>query len=906
MGATTWNAVRPLLTEALDLPRGDRGRYLDGACVGDGPLRAKVEALLLAYDAGAEQLESPAPGGGGDGAGAEAMIGSRIGRYRVTGLIGYGGMGAVYEAEQDQPRRTVALKVMRPGLASRTALRRFELESQVLARLRHRGIAQIFEAGTHNSGTGVPARAVPYFAMEHIRGAAPITRFARDRSLPVCERLELFARVCDAVHHGHQQGVIHRDLKPSNILVDAEGEPKIIDFGVARALDAAGGTMATGSAQIVGTLQYMSPEQCAPGPEGIDTRSDVYALGVVLYELLAGRPPYDLSNASIPEGVRVIRETSPPPLGGISRALRGDIETIVCAAMEKDKARRYAAASDLASDLRRYLKGEPIAARPASAVYQLRVFAARHKPLAGAVAGVFLALVLGIVATSAALRSARAEAKRSQRIAEFFKGTITSGNPYLRSGLEGGPEWWEAPGDLRQGAPAESTETEGARGFSVPDMVTVAAGRLDAAFPDEPVTRAELADTLGLTLAHLGRGEEGRALLLRATETREQALGRDHLDTIRSRLRFAVRLEGSGAFAAAEPHFRAAWESCARALGATDPRTMAVGGRLALNLLWHKPREGLALARRNLAESVAAHGESHPCSLAQMAPLCGALLSSGEYAEAEQIARRILDGQRRTTGEGSFETAHARANLAGVVCRLGGFKEAEEQQRAALAVIRPYYAGDISRTMTYEIGLVTILRRMGRAGEAVVLTRRLLEAALAAFGPENHNVYKIETALARTMMEAGAEAEETERLARHASEGMVRVVGWGDLNTSLCADALNRAILARGRAGEAEGLARDLLRRAEAPGDTDPLLLLSLHATLGECLLDLGRPPPAEAHLVSAWRYAEDRTGPTFNDPYDPRRLGLLHDLVRLYEALKDAPKAAEYRAREPAGAAGH
>ena len=262
----------------------------------------------------------------------------RIGPYRIKSVIAAGGMGTVYEATQEHPRRTVAVKVMNQGITSRTALRRFEYEAQLLARLRHQGIAQIYEAGTHDDGHG----GVPFFAMEYIPNAKPITKYANEKKLGTRERLRLLIQVCDAVHHGHQKGIIHRDLKPSNILVDSQGQVKVIDFGVARSTDSdlAVTTLQTDVGQLIGTLQYMSPEQCEADPHDIDTRSDVYALGVVCYELLCGRLPYDISRVAMHQATRVIREQQPTKLSTLKRTLRGDVETVALKALEKDRERR--------------------------------------------------------------------------------------------------------------------------------------------------------------------------------------------------------------------------------------------------------------------------------------------------------------------------------------------------------------------------------------------------------------------------------------------------------------------------------------------------------------------------------------------------------------------------------------
>jgi tetratricopeptide (TPR) repeat protein len=327
-----------------------------------------------------------------------AKIPDKIGHYHIKRVIAAGGMGVVYEAIQEHPRRTVALKIVKQGIASRSALRRFEYESQILARLRHPGIAQVYEAGMHDDGSG----GTPFFAMEYVAGAKDIIEYARSKELGTRAKLELFTKICEAVHHGHQKGIIHRDLKPPNILVDSTGQPKIIDFGVARATDSdlAMPTLQTDVGQLVGTVQYMSPEQINADPHDIDTRSDVYALGIILYRLVANQLPYDVSGTVIYEATRMVREEQPARVSTIDRTLRGDVETIVLHALEKDRDRRYQSAVELSQDIDRYLANRPIRARPPSLAYSFKTFVKRNKLLVGAGAAVFAALVFGIFGTS--------------------------------------------------------------------------------------------------------------------------------------------------------------------------------------------------------------------------------------------------------------------------------------------------------------------------------------------------------------------------------------------------------------------------------------------------------------------------------------------------------------------------
>jgi serine/threonine protein kinase len=330
----------------------------------------------------------PAPGAADAAPPAET-----IGNYRILHRIASGGMGTVYEAEQEHPHRTVALKVMKRGIASRSALRRFEYEAEILGRLRHPGIAQIYEAGTHDEGSG----GVPFFAMEYVPNARNIIEYANAEGLSVRARLELLARVCDAVHHGHQKGVIHRDLKPGNILVDETGRPKVIDFGVARATDAdlALTTIQTSVGELLGTLQYMSPEQCEANPDELDTRTDVYSLGVLLYELLCDQPPYDVSNTPLPKATRIIQEQEAVRPSVITRVCRGDLEAITLKALEKRPESRYQSAADLARDIRHHLNGEPTEARPPTTWTRWARWIGRH-PIASTVAAC-LAIALATV-----------------------------------------------------------------------------------------------------------------------------------------------------------------------------------------------------------------------------------------------------------------------------------------------------------------------------------------------------------------------------------------------------------------------------------------------------------------------------------------------------------------------------
>ncbi len=432
MDPERWSRVRAIAEEALALEPAARDAYLAGAAADDPSLLDDVRPLLAADEAGpdlgwivdraAEDAAAAAPVGD--------LIGRRIGRYRIVARVGAGGMGTVYEAEQDEPRRRVAVKTLKLGVDSDEARQRFRLESQVLARLSHPGIATVHEAGTEGD--------VPFLAMEFVERARTLTAYADDEALDVGARLRLFLDVCDAVEYGHRRGVVHRDLKPQNLLVDRDGRVKIIDFGVARALEPSPDVTVfpTAAGEIVGTLSYMSPEQLAGDPQAIDVRVDVYALGVVLFELLSGSRPKEVEGLGLTEAIRVLAETDPRPL----LRLRGDLDPelgwIAARALESDRDRRYRGAAELADDVRRHLAHEPVEAGPPTAGYRLRKLVRRHRAAFAAGAALLLLLLAGLVTVSLGLVRERELRRRAEAGVDFFLDTFSSMGDHERgSGL---------------------------------------------------------------------------------------------------------------------------------------------------------------------------------------------------------------------------------------------------------------------------------------------------------------------------------------------------------------------------------------------------------------------------------------------------------------------------------------
>ena len=620
-----WREIERIYHEALEHDASRRGAFVKQAAGSDESLELEVRSLLEQSDEKGSFLEERAleVAARDLAMSAAPSLPPAIGRYRILRLLGEGGMGAVYEAEQEEPRRVVALKVIRLGLATPERLRRFRQESQALARLQHSGIAQIHESGTADTGFGPQ----PYFAMELIRGL-PLDEYAAVHRLDVRQKLATIAKICDAVQHAHERGLIHRDLKPANILVDEMGQPKILDLGVAHVTEADGGapaTMQTGLGQLVGTLAYMSPEQVAGDPAGVDARSDVYSLGVMLYEMLAGRLPYEISRGQIAEAARTIREEDPAPLSSIERTYRGDVDTIVRKALEKDKARRYASAADLAADIRRYLNDEPIAARPPSAVYQLVKFTRRHRGLTTAAAAVFAVLLAGMAAsTSQAVRASRAEleARRDRDRAKAAEKTTTEDRDrVLRAEHDATEERNRAVSAEAQAVRERNqaltekrrADDEAATARAVSDFLrnldllgqanpsiirpartpnpirtsrcarrwTAAAANVAGKFEHQPLVEAAIQQTIGNAYLDMGLYPQALEQLGRTVEIRRHALGDEHPDTLQSMNSLSVLYVDQGDAARAEPLLARLLEVRRRVLGEENPDTLISMNNLA-------------------------------------------------------------------------------------------------------------------------------------------------------------------------------------------------------------------------------------------------------------------------------------------------------------------------------------
>jgi tetratricopeptide (TPR) repeat protein len=842
-----------------------------------------------------------------------------IGKYRILRLIGEGGMGIVYEAQQEQPSRTVALKVIKPGLASAEILHRFEQESQALGRLQHPGIAQIYEAGTANTGLSPQ----PYFAMELVRGQS-LREHAEAHHLDTRQRLEIMADVCDAVHHAHQRGLIHRDLKPGNIIVDETGQPKILDFGVARATDRdPEQTLQTHHGQLVGTLAYMSPEQVSGDPLDVDTRSDIYALGTILYELLAGRLPYTVST-KLHEAVQTIREQDPAALSSTNRMYRGDIETIVGKALEKDKTRRYASAAGLASDIRRHLSDQPIAARPASLGYQLQKFSRRHKALVAGIAAVFIVLVAGIFAStwqatramraeqsalverdraSSAEQAATKERDRALKAEETAKdernkallekqradtesATATAINEFLQN-------------DLLAQASAENQ----ARPDNKPDpdlkvrtALDRAAARIAGRFEKQPLVEASIRTTVGTAYKDLGLFSEAERHLERALELRRKALGADAHATLDTMSDLADIYVSQGKYALAQPLLMTAVSGLSKILGNEHADTLDSKQNLAeLYNLQGKYDQAARVFSEVLEVRRRIEGEESTAALNAMNSLAVMYTRQGKYEQAERLHTRGLALRQRVLGEQHPQTMTGMNNLGALYLRQGKYTQAEATYVKLLDIQRRVLGEEHPSTLTSLSNLALAYRYQGRYAEAEPLGIRNLESRRRLLGEEHPDTLTSLNNLAGTYHDEGKFAE-AEPLYVRLAELLRRALGETHPNTLGVLSSLTALYVQENKYTQAEAVARDVLARYEK-ALPDTWNRYNAQALLGASLAGQHKYGDAEPLLLSGYNGMKQREASIPASTRPPlQRAGQF--IVQLYRDWNKPEKEAEWRAK--------
>ncbi len=764
--------MKAIFSEAIEKATSDDlTTYLDEVCGSDGRLRSEIESLVTAHrQAGAFlqgllENESPLQVAMSEGPGTV------IGRYKLLEKIGEGGMAVVYMAEQTEPiRRKVALKIIKLGMDTRQVIARFEAERQALAVMDHPNIARVFDAGATETGR-------PYFVMELVTGVS-ITEYCDANHLSTQGRLALFVQVCGAIQHAHQKGIIHRDIKPSNVMVtmhDGRSIPKVIDFGIAKATNQrlTEKTLFTRYAQIIGTPAYMSPEQAEWSDVDVDTRSDIYSLGVLLYELLTGTTPFSerqLREAGYAEMQRVIREEEPTKpstklstLGDtltdvarrrscspdlLRKTLRGDLDWIVMKALEKERTRRYDGAGALLVDIQRHLNCEPVSAGPPGPWYQTRKFVQRHGALVGAITAIVAAVSIGLIASMVMyFRAERARAE-TQAVTDFLASDVLAAvYPENAKGQEVTVRYLLETASVnlekRFGgevlAEARVRTTVGLTYQKMGDC-TAAEPHLERALE---IRRRHLGDNHPATLGSLdqlawlywcqGRSDKAQPILQKAFEGRRRVLGTEHPDTLESMTHLAWLQQGAWKTTLADE----AYEIACRVLGEEHPTALGAAAALAMKrVVRFQLRQAEMLAPRAYVISRRVLGDGHETTLVLMNALSWLYGRQQRFEVALPMAEKARQTAQQILGSTHMVTLHACANLGWLYTAQGRVEEADALLTQSLDLARQHLGPDHMITVCCALKLGILYRAQGRYDEHDPLLTDLLETCRKCFGED--------------------------------------------------------------------------------------------------------------------------------------------------------------------------
>jgi serine/threonine protein kinase len=848
-----------LFTEAIELPNEERIAFLDRACAGDEELRRKIEKLLKFNDRAGDFLETP-PTGSINDVRAKVSAGEKPGdlvdRYKLLQQIGEGGCGIVFLAEQEEPvHRRVALKIIKPGMDTKSVVARFEAERQALALMDHRNIAKIFDAGATDSGR-------PYFVMELVRGAK-ITEYCDQHALPTEERLKLFVQVCQAIQHAHQKGIIHRDIKPSNILVTTTLEgttlPVVIDFGIAKATTnqrLTDKTLFTAFEMLIGTPAYMSPEQAALTNVEVDTRTDIYSLGVLLYELLTGSTPFDtqtLLKSGLDEIRRVVREQEPvSPSARLSkltdadlttvaqyrhsepstlvRTVRGDLDWIVMKALEKDRTRRYATANGLALDIQRFLANEPVSARPPSKIYKLQKAVLRNKLLFTGAGIIALLLVVSLVVVSASFAKERQSRVKSQEVTKILEEALKGAGP----------------------AAALGQDTTMLRG-----ILDRTAERVGKEMTNQPAMKAELCDLIGKLELQIGNWSQAQAMLRTALAINRRLFGTGSKEAATSLNALGLALMPDGKLPEAEKAHREALAIRRRLFGSENAYTATSMNDLG-TVYRDEGRltEAKAMATEALGIRQRLLGSDHLDVADSLRNLSIILGDEGKWAESEKMAREVLAMRRKLLGPEHPWVASSLNDVAWAAGARGQLEEAETLERQALA-IRQKVLGtdhpDVARSL-YLVG--DRMRQRANLKEAYSVLSAALSIQRKLLAEDNPDLLYTLKALG-SALEAESRWSEAEPMYREALGISRKFAGNENPDTLYLMDKVNLSVEAQGKWPQAETGRREELAAWRKRAGDDATDTISALDKLGANLDSQGKRSDAEIlrrEALASWR----------------------------------------------------
>lgn len=661
MQTEMWHRAKAIFQQAIDLPQEQREEFVNQNCK-SVELREEVIRMVDLHVEESDFLNSPlsssSAGNHQDVASdySDEIIGKTLDDFQVVSRIGAGGMGTVYSARQENPERLVAIKILNVfSLRSEKHRRRFERESKILARLKHPGIAQVYSAGTCDLGSGPK----PWFAMELIDGK-PLRQFAKNHNLPLHKKIELLLMICDAVQHAHDRGVVHRDLKPANILVEEVSKEKdngsipdfrtkIVDFGVARVIDADHQvSMQTAASEIIGTLNYMSPEQVALDSSQIDERCDIYALGVIGFELLSGKLPFDRSTSTVVETIRNIEFEKPDRLSQFDSSLRGDLEVVFGKALESDPSQRYVSVDQFANDLRRFLNREPVIARPPSRIYRTRKFVSRHRTLVAGTTATMLALVVGMVLYAMEARRARIAANESKYEAE----KATAINNFVTN-------------DFMMKFIAASRSDNRDDPIAADQLVDQAASNIKRMFGDRPAIEAAVRNEVGTIYHNLSAIDKAASQFEEALELWSGELGDEHTDTLKAVNNLGLCRMIQGRRVDAEKLFRRALSGRLKLLGEDDLHTIATMNNLAEVLKSDgRTNEAEELLVRAVGDYRSADEHTNKNRLVAMVNLGSLWVRRDKIDQANELHSKVYEISRKQLGDDHLMALYAGSRAA--------------------------------------------------------------------------------------------------------------------------------------------------------------------------------------------------------------------------------------------------
>jgi hypothetical protein len=831
------------------------------------------------------------------------IAGTVIGRYHLQQKIGEGGMGEVWLAEQKEPvRRRVALKLVKAGMNSREVIARFESERQALALMDHPAIAKVFDAGATPQGA-------PYFVMEYVAGV-PITTYCDNHRLSTRDRLELFMHVCEGVQHAHQKAIIHRDLKPSNILVtevDGHPAPKIIDFGVAKALTQklTAATMFTRVGAMIGTPEYMSPEQALSSGEDIDTRTDVYSLGIIFYELLAGAPPLDLCKVALDEFLRRLREEDPqkpsikirsqdpatstdiarkrqtePP--ALSKQLHGDLDSIALKALEKERSRRYSSPSDLAEDIGRYLRNEAVLAVPPSAAYRARKFARRYRAALATLCAFVLVL---IVAAGVSIRQSLIANKQRER-ADAEAAIAKAVNQFLQEDLlsQANPE--------QQGGAGARPDPE-VKARTLLDRAAAVAGKR---FAKQPLVEAAVEHTIGKSYLGLGLYPLAEIHLRRAYELTAAHRGADDPQTLDLLMMVSEVAVQQNKYAEAVATAKTVFERETRRLGPEHPQTTVAMQNLAsLYFQNNQYAEAEPLAKKAIEIQSRRDGYDDIHTLDSSDTLAAIYIREGRYAEARALLAKGLESYRRLYGPDHPFTGREMFGLGKVLEGEGNYAEAEKVLLQVVALYRRAYGARHPNTLYAVSHLGQNYVEEGKAAQGTSLLEQNLTDSRATFGPGASDTYYAESALAWAY-DAQGELARAAQMWQHALEGYRRLGSDEEAAAADTSELLGQNLTRQRKFAQAEPLIQQALAFREK-GDRDNWAFFRAQAFWGASLAGLRRYAEADPLLVSGYEGLRQRAPRTPAKQHKwIRSTG--EQLVQLYTQWPKPEQAAQWRAK--------